>query len=68
VSEATSQRVDEEIRKIVMNAYDQARLVIERNRESIRMLAEALLEHESLEADEIKALLITSGATRDLSA
>jgi len=68
VSEATSQRVDEEIRKIVMNAYDHARLVIERNRESIRMLAEALLEHESLEADEIKALLITSGATRDLSA
>ena len=65
VSEATSQRVDEEIRKIVMHAYDRARLVIERNRESIRMLAEALLEHESLEADEIKALLITSGATRD---
>ena len=47
---------------------EHARLVIERNRESIRMLAEALLEHESLEADEIKALLITSGATRDLSA
>ena len=65
VSEATSQRVDEEIRKIVMQAYDRARLVIEGNRESIRMLAEALLEHESLEADEIKALLITSGATRD---
>ncbi len=65
VSEATSQRVDEEIRKIVMNAYDRARVVIERNRESIRMLAEALLEQESLEADEIKALLITSGATRD---
>ena len=65
VSEATSQRVDEEIRKIVMDAYDRARLVIERNREPIRMLAEALLEHESLEADEIKALLITSGATPD---
>ena len=65
VSEATSQRVDEEIRKIVMNAYDHAKVVIERNRESIRMLAEALLEHESLEADEIKALLVASGATPD---
>ncbi|MDP9322093.1 MAG: ATP-dependent zinc metalloprotease FtsH [Acidobacteriota bacterium] len=65
VSEATSQRVDEEIRKIVMHAYDRARLVIERNRESIRMLAEALLEQESLEADEIKALLVASGATPD---
>ena len=65
VSEATSQRVDEEIRKIVMHAYDRARIVIERNRESIRMLAEALLEQESLEADEIKALLVASGATPD---
>src|SRR5206468_9157509 len=31
VSEATAQRVDEEIRKIVMNAYDQAKWIIERN-------------------------------------
>jgi cell division protease FtsH len=64
VSEATSQRVDEEIRKIVMDAYDHAKVVIERNREPVRMLAEALLEQESLEADEIKALLVKSGATR----
>jgi cell division protease FtsH len=63
VSEATSQRVDDEIRKIVMRAYDHARVIIESNRESIRMLAEALLEQESLEADEIKALLVKSGAT-----
>ena len=63
VSEATSQRVDEEIRKIVMRAYDHAKVIIESNRESIRMLAEALLEQESLEADEIKALLVKSGAT-----
>jgi cell division protease FtsH len=63
VSEATAQRVDEEIRTIVMNAYDQARYVIERNREPMRMLAEALLEQESLEAGEIKALLTASGAS-----
>jgi cell division protease FtsH len=63
VSEATAQRVDDEIRKIVMNAYDQAKYVIERNRESMRMLAEALLEHESLEAGEIKKLLATSRAS-----
>ena len=62
VSEATAQRVDDEIRTIVMNAYDQARYVIERNREPMRMLAEALLEQESLEAGEIKALLAASGA------
>jgi ATP-dependent Zn protease len=45
-----------------MNAYDQARWLVERNREPMRVLAEALLEQESLEADEIKALLERSGA------
>jgi cell division protease FtsH len=62
VSEATAQRVDDEIRKVVMNAYDHAKWVIERNKEAVRLLAEALLEHESLEADEIKTLLTTAGA------
>src|SRR6478672_11934161 len=43
VSEATSQRVDEEIRKIVMAAYDRARTIIEHNTEPVRALAEQLL-------------------------
>ncbi len=62
VSEATAQRVDEEIRRIVMNGYDRAKRVIERNRESMRRLAEELLQQESLEAGEIKALLARAGA------
>jgi len=62
VSEATAQRVDDAIRKIVMDAYDHARWIIERNREPMRVLAEALLEQESLEADEIKLLLEQSHA------
>ncbi len=65
VSEATAQRVDDEIRKIVMSGYDHARWVIERNTEPMRVLAEALLEHESLEAGEIKTLLAGAGVQRD---
>jgi cell division protease FtsH len=65
VSEATAQRVDDEIRKIVMNGYNHARWVIERNKEAMRLLAEALLEQESLEAGEIKALLHRAGVQRD---
>jgi cell division protease FtsH len=64
VSEATAQRVDDEIRAVVMKAYDYAKALIERNREPMRVLAEALLEQESLEADEVRALLDQSGATR----
>jgi cell division protease FtsH len=62
VSEATAQRVDEEIRGVVMNAYDHARGLIERNAEAVRLMAEALLEHESLEADEIKEILARANA------
>jgi len=62
ISEATAQRVDDEIRKIVMTGYDHARWIIERNTKPMRALAEALLEQESLEADEIKVLLEKSNA------
>jgi cell division protease FtsH len=61
-SEATAQRVDEEIRKVVMNGYDCAKDLIERNREPLRALAEELLRSESLEAEEIRLLLRQSGA------
>jgi cell division protease FtsH len=62
VSEATAQRVDEEIRRVVMNAYDSAHAVIDNNREAVRLLAEELLRQESLEAHEIRALLEQAGA------
>ncbi len=62
ISESTAQRVDEEVRKIVLDAYDHAKWIIERNKEPMRVFAEALLDQESLEADEIKALLQKSGA------
>jgi cell division protease FtsH len=62
VSEATAQRVDEEIRAVVMTGYDRARTLIEQNREAVKLLAEELLQQESLEADEIKALLDKAGA------
>jgi len=62
VSEATAQRVDEEIRRVVMNGYDRARQVIERNVDAVRLLAEDLLQNESLEADEIRAVLTRAGA------
>jgi cell division protease FtsH len=63
VSEATAQRVDEAIRKVIMDGYDLARRVIERNREAVRLMADELLQVESLEADEIKAILERAGTT-----
>jgi cell division protease FtsH len=57
VSEATAQRVDDEIRNVVMHAYDHAKGIIEKNSQAVRLMAEALLEQESLEAHEIKDIL-----------
>jgi cell division protease FtsH len=62
VSEATAQRVDEAIRKVVLHGYDRAREIVTSHRESVRLLAEELLIEESLEAGEIKTLLVRAGA------
>jgi cell division protease FtsH len=62
ISEATAQRVDEAIRRVVMGGYTHARWIIEHNKPAMKALAEALLEQESLEADEIKVLLANAGA------
>jgi cell division protease FtsH len=62
VSEATAQRVDEAIRTIVMNAYDHATGIINRNQDAVRMMAELLLEQESIEAHEIKEVLTRASA------
>jgi cell division protease FtsH len=64
MSEATARRVDEEIEKVIAGGYETARTLIDRNRASVKALAEALLDQESLEADELKDLLARTGAIR----
>jgi cell division protease FtsH len=59
-SEATARRVDEEIRELVMRGYETARRVLEGHRPAVRALAEELLEHESLDATEIQALIASA--------
>jgi cell division protease FtsH len=65
VSEATAQRVDEEIRKVVMAGYDHARRIIQTNRPAVELMAQTLLDVESIDADEIKAILARAGATQN---
>ena len=51
ISEATAQRVDEEVRELVMRGYETARQVVAKNRSAVRAMAEELLLVESLDAD-----------------
>jgi cell division protease FtsH len=62
ISEATAQRVDEEVRGLVMTGYETARQIIARNRNSVRAMAEQLLAVESLDADGIKAVIAATAA------
>jgi cell division protease FtsH len=57
MSEATAQRVDEEVRELVMRGYETARQLVAKNRGSVRAMAEELLVVESLDADGIKAII-----------
>ncbi|MHB1292048.1 MAG: ATP-dependent zinc metalloprotease FtsH [Sulfuricella sp.] len=53
VSETTMQKVDAEIRRIVDEQYALARRLIEENRDKIEVMAKALLEWETLDAEQI---------------
>ncbi len=53
VSETTMQKVDAEIRRIIDEQYQVARRLIEENRDKVEAMAAALLEWETLDAEQI---------------
>jgi cell division protease FtsH len=57
VSEATMQKVDAEIRRIIDQQYRVARKLIEDNREKVEAMAKALLEWETIDADQIADIM-----------
>ena len=57
LSEATMRKVDAEIRKIIDGQYQLARKLIEDNRAIVEAMAKALLEFETLDADQINDIL-----------
>jgi cell division protease FtsH len=57
MSEATVQKIDAEIKRLVEAGYDEARRVLEEKRADLEVLAKGLLEFETLTGDEIRDLL-----------
>jgi cell division protease FtsH len=57
VSEATMQKVDEEIRRIIDQQYALARGLIEANRDKIEAMTKALLEWETLDSDQLNDIM-----------
>jgi cell division protease FtsH len=57
MSEETARKIDAEIRRLVDEGYDLAKRVLTERREELEVLAQGLLEFESLSGEEIKDLL-----------
>ena len=53
MSEATMQKVDGEIRRIIDEQYGVARKILEDNRDMVEAMTKALLEWETIDADQI---------------
>lgn len=56
-SENTAMQIDKEVKKVVMAAYAEATKLLEENRDDLILVAEALLEYETLDGNEVKAVL-----------
>ncbi len=56
-SEATAQKIDEEVERIVRRAYERTKGLLQENIECLNAIAEALLDRESLGAQDIEELM-----------
>jgi cell division protease FtsH len=57
VSEATAQKIDAEVRRIIEETYNRAKQILQDRINDLHIIAKGLLEYETLTGDEIKALL-----------
>ncbi|HSR53947.1 MAG TPA: ATP-dependent zinc metalloprotease FtsH [Acidobacteriota bacterium] len=64
-SEATAIKIDDEVRKLVNKGYEQARGILRENSDELVRLAEALLQYETLNKDDIEAVINGEAIQRD---
>jgi len=57
MSEDTMQKVDNQIRKIIDEQYKVARAILENNRDKVEVMTKALLEWETIDADQINDII-----------
>ncbi len=57
MADETALRVDKEIHKIIENAYAETQRILKENRQELDVLAQGLVEYETLSGEEVQALL-----------
>jgi len=56
-SEETARQIDLEVRRLIDEAYQSAHTIVETNADAMHRIAAALLERETIDADEVKMLI-----------
>jgi cell division protease FtsH len=56
-SEEIAGKIDVEVRKIIDTCYNDARTILEANWDKVERMANSLLEHETVETEEVMAIL-----------
>jgi len=57
VSEQTCRELDEEVRRVIDSQYERAKQIVEDNKDAVERIAEALLERETLSAEQVYVLI-----------
>jgi len=57
LSPETSERIEQEITRIITEQYDRAREIVESNRDKLEVMTRKLLDWETLEADQIEQIM-----------
>ncbi|MES2906148.1 MAG: ATP-dependent zinc metalloprotease FtsH, partial [Pseudomonadota bacterium] len=65
ISEATSQIIDSEVRRLIDEGHDEATRILNEKRAQLEVLAKGLLEYETLSGEEITDLLAGKPPTRE---
>jgi cell division protease FtsH len=56
-SESTAQKIDSEIRELIDNAYQRAKVLLLKHRAELDALAKALLEYETLDGANVRDIM-----------
>lgn len=65
-SESLASKIDEEVRRIMDESYTKTKKLLEDNREALDRVAQALLEMETLDAEEFEAIFTDSKTVAEL--
>ena len=64
-SEDTARQIDAEVREIVLSCYERAKKLLTDNFETLKRIADALMEYETLEAEDVEILVNGGTITRE---